>query len=249
MTGPGTTALVRADTMVPFHFGNHEVRIDDRDGQPWFVLGDVCRVLELANVSDAAARVRAHERDDLALTDAMGREQQVIVVNEAGLYRLIMRSRKPAAERFSDWVVSEVLPTIRRTGSYGPGRIPFDLNDNATLRALLLGRIDRLVTVEPKADAFDRIADAGGALTFTAAAKILKIGRDQLLTFLREQHWIYRASGNGRWTGYRDKEVQGLIQHRVSRIRSPNGPDKVAQSALITAKGLAKLATMLAVPS
>jgi anti-repressor protein len=109
----------RMDAIVPFNFGDQPIRIEDRGGAPWFVLADVCRVLGLANVGDAAARVRDSERDDIALTDAIGREQMAIAVNEAGLYRLIMRSRKPAAERFSDWVVGEMLPSIRKTGSYG----------------------------------------------------------------------------------------------------------------------------------
>ncbi len=100
-------------------FEGHKVRILDQDGAPWFVLADVCKVLEIANVGNAAARLEPDERDDIRLTDAIGRSQSTVIINEAGMYRLVLRSDKPEAKRFQKWVVTEVLPTIRKTGSYG----------------------------------------------------------------------------------------------------------------------------------
>lgn len=94
-------------------------RIIDRDGEPWFVLADVCRELGISNVGDAASRLDADEKDDIGIADAIGRKQKTVIVNESGLYSLILTSRKPAAKRFKKWVTKEVLPSIRKTGGYG----------------------------------------------------------------------------------------------------------------------------------
>lgn len=93
-----------------------------RDGEPWFVLADVCRALEIANSRDAASRLDEDEKD-VANTDTLGGTQRVAIINESGLYSLILTSRKESAKRFKRWVTSEVLPTIRKTGGYG-GRVP-----------------------------------------------------------------------------------------------------------------------------
>jgi len=95
----------------------------DRNGEPWFILYEVCRKLGIANPSDAATRLDDDERDNLGITDAIGRLRPTVVINESGLYSLILSSRKPEAKRFKKWVTSEVLPSIRKTGAYG-GRIP-----------------------------------------------------------------------------------------------------------------------------
>lgn len=100
----------------------HDFRIIDRDGEPWFVLADVCRALEISNPRDAASRLDDDEKDAVAIADAIGRMQHSLIINESGLYSLILTSRKEAAKRFKKWVTSEVLPSIRKTGSYSIGR-------------------------------------------------------------------------------------------------------------------------------
>lgn len=96
-------------------------RIIDRNGEPWFVLSDVCRELEIANVGNAAARLDEDEKDSIRNPDANGARgnPHLVVVNESGLYSLILSSRKPEAKRFKKWVTKEVLPSIRKTGGYG----------------------------------------------------------------------------------------------------------------------------------
>ena len=96
-------------------------RVIDRDGEPWFVLSEVCAELDIANVSDAASRLDDDEKDNLGITDVIGRERLTIIINESGLYSLILRSRKPDAKRFKKWITSNVLPSIRKTGAYGVG--------------------------------------------------------------------------------------------------------------------------------
>lgn len=100
-----------------------EFRVLDRNGEPWFILSEVCRKLGIANPSDAASRHDDDERDNLGITDAIGRMRPTVVINESGLYSLILSSRKPEAKRFKKWVTSEVLPSIRKTGGYN-GRVP-----------------------------------------------------------------------------------------------------------------------------
>jgi prophage antirepressor-like protein len=100
-------------------------RIIDRDGEPWFVLTDVCRELAISNPRDAASRLDDDERDGVGIADAMGRKQKQTIINESGLYSLILRSRVPGARRFKKWVTAEVLPSIRKSGRYGRGTPAF----------------------------------------------------------------------------------------------------------------------------
>lgn len=243
------------NAIVPFQFGDQPVRIEDRDGQPWFVLADVCRVLGLSNPSMAAKGLDDDEQDALSITDPIGRSQDTIAINESGFYKLVLRSRKAAAKRLVKWVTGEVLPSIRRTGSYGSPATALP-RDPRQLLAYIARQAGDMVALEdanadmaPKADAFDRIADARGALTFTEAAKVMKMARSDLIRFMMSNRWIYRAPGNGRWMGYRDKEIAGLIEHRISRIPRSDGTERVVQSALITAKGVTKLAALVVTDS
>lgn len=108
------------NNIVPFSFENHPIRVADQNGDPWFVLADVCAVLGLGNPSQAATRLKPRERT--TLTNNEGRAgrgaQAYIVISESGLYKLVLKSRKPEAERFSDWIAEEVIPSIRKTGGY-----------------------------------------------------------------------------------------------------------------------------------
>lgn len=99
-------------------------RIIDRNGEPWFVLADVCRELGIGNTSDAARRLDDDEKG-VDSVDTPGGFQKMATINESGLYSLILTSRKEGARRFKKWVTAEVLPAIRRTGRYGGGTPAF----------------------------------------------------------------------------------------------------------------------------
>lgn len=241
------------NAIVPYQFGDQPVRISDRDGQPWFVLADVCRVLGHSNPSVAARRLDDDERDDLNISDPIGRMQSTTVINESGLYRLVLTSRTAAAKRFSKWVTSEVLPAIRRTGSYGAPAAPLDLMDTATLHRLLLDHTgkamaieQRVAELEPKAEALARLTDADGSLCVTDAAKALGVGPRSLFTWLERNDWIYRRAGGSHWIGYQARITAGLVEHKVSRIPQHTGPDKFREQVLITPKGVARLAELKA---
>lgn len=110
--------------IIPFDFEEQAVRVVMRDGEPWFVANDVCRVLEIGNPRDAVARLDDDERDSVGIADAIGRERETNAVSESGLYALIFTSRKAEAKRFRKWITAEVLPAIRRHGRYEMPGLP-----------------------------------------------------------------------------------------------------------------------------
>lgn len=109
-------------TFMSFIFDEAQVRIhQDEKGMLWFVAKDVCDILGIANASDSVATLDEDERGSIAITDGtspLGGNPNMLIVSESGLYALIFRSRKPEAKSFRKWVTSEVLPSIRKTGSY-----------------------------------------------------------------------------------------------------------------------------------
>lgn len=104
-----------------FNYQSNEVRTVEMGGEPWFVLKDVCNILGISKYRDTAARLDADERGSVEV-DTLGGTQQVIAVNESGLYHVILRSDKPEAAPFRKWVTSEVLPSIRKNGGYIAGQ-------------------------------------------------------------------------------------------------------------------------------
>lgn len=105
--------------VVPFQFDEYEIRvIRDEHGEPWFVAKDVCDALEIGNSSDALRRLDDDEVGSTEVIDSLGRKQMTSIVNEPGLYSLIMSSRKSEAHKFKRWITHEVLPCLRKTGFY-----------------------------------------------------------------------------------------------------------------------------------
>ena len=102
-------------------FNNEEfgsVRTITKDNEPMFCLADVCKALDITHVTDVKNRLKQDGVGTSEVIDNLGRKQNATFINEANLYKVIFQSRKPSAERFTDWVTSEVLPSIRKTGSY-----------------------------------------------------------------------------------------------------------------------------------
>lgn len=140
---------VQVSSQPVFNFGAHSVRVVVRDGEPWFVASDVAKALEFRDASNAARMLSAHQKGTHSVSTAKG-NQQLTVVSEGGLYRMVLRSRKPSAVAFSDWVTDEVLPAIRKTGVY-VGK-PFTVNpddvltaeEQNTLRLMLKTAVEKL---------------------------------------------------------------------------------------------------------
>lgn len=108
------------NTLQVLNYNQSEVRMVMQDDGPWWVLADVCRVLELKQPHRVATRLDDDERTFLTVVDSAGKHQEMIAVNEPGLYSVILRSSKPEAKAFKRWITHEVLPAIRRTGVYAP---------------------------------------------------------------------------------------------------------------------------------
>ena len=104
-------------SLIPFNFDDALVRVIMRDGDPWFVLVDVCRVLEISKHRDAGSRLDADERGSVVV-DTLGGPQETTIISESGLYSLVLTSRKEEAKRFKKWITAELLPQLRRTGRY-----------------------------------------------------------------------------------------------------------------------------------
>jgi prophage antirepressor-like protein len=236
------------DAIVPFSFDGHSVRMENRDGAPWFVAADVCAILEIDKHRDAVARLDDDETGSL-IVDTPGGRQTVAAINESGLWRLVLRSRKQAARRFAKWVTSDVLPSIRRTGGYGQAAQPLDLTDPAVLHRLLLDHTGRSMAteqrvseLEPKADALARLADAQGSLCVTDAAKALAVPPRRLFAWMEAHGWIYRRSEGGQWVAFEAKRQAGVVEHKGTRIGVRGRPDKWVEQVMVTPKGLARLA-------
>jgi prophage antirepressor-like protein len=122
-----------------FHFQDQRVRTIIMNGEIWFVIADACKVLEIANVGNAIRRLDRDGIRQADVTDSIGRSQQTAVANEPNLYRLIFRSDKEEAKAFQDWVYKDVLPAIRKTGSYSipQQQAPRTISDAVRLRALM----------------------------------------------------------------------------------------------------------------
>ncbi len=116
LTGVIMTAL---NAITPFNFNGSDVRVIMRSGNPWFVATDVCAALDYSNTSKAVAD---HLDEDERSNEQLDRSRmgsKAVIISESGLYALVLRSRKPEARKFAKWVTAEVLPAIRKTGSYG----------------------------------------------------------------------------------------------------------------------------------
>jgi prophage antirepressor-like protein len=109
-----------------FQFGDREIRVIDVDGAPWWVALDVCRALEFSDPNRAISRLDGDDTRKTRITDSSGRSQDMSIINESGMYTLILRSNKPEARAFKRWVTSEVLPAIRRTGGYQATSVEVD---------------------------------------------------------------------------------------------------------------------------
>jgi len=100
------------DNMTSFNFKNMDVRVITKNNDPWFVLVDVCKILEIKNSREVSSKLNKDEKDYIGITDACGRIQETTIINESGLYSLILCSRKPEAKKIKKWITSEVLPSL-----------------------------------------------------------------------------------------------------------------------------------------
>ncbi|HEY4546654.1 MAG TPA: phage antirepressor [Pedomonas sp.] len=231
-------------SLVSFAFDATDVRVTSRDGEPWFVLADVCRVLGISNPSDAASRLKERERHTLGNTEGIAdsRVQSLVVISESGLYKLVLRSRKPEAERFADWITEDVIPSIRKTGSYGAAQV--NLRDPAQLANIAVqlievnkelqdraARAERLVeAAKPKTDFYDRFVSAEGLYGLQNVGRILGYGANRFVAYLKQGYMFYQGSAllpKARYRALGLFEVKSTLVEDKARLRSYMTPKGV----------------------
>ena len=210
-----------------FNYNGNEVRTIQKDGEPWWVLKDVCGILGISKYRDTASRLDEDERGSVRV-DTPGGEQEMTVVNESGLYNVILRSDKPEAKPFRKWVTSEVLPSIRKHGAYmtpetleqailNPDMmiklctaLKDEQDKNKALQAVNSSLTVDNQIMKPKADYFDELVDRNLLTNFRETAKQLQVKEKEFIRFLLEKKFIYRDK-RGKIQPYADKN-NGLFE-------------------------------------
>ena len=228
--------------------------IRDEDGEPMFVAKDVCAALGLGNSRQALARLDDDEKGVIS-NDTPGGEQQMQAVNEAGLYVLVLSSRKPEAKAFKRWVTHEVLPALRRDGGYMVARddeTPEELMARALKAAdATLARVRdenarltrRNQVLEPKAAFFDSVMESDGLISVRAAAKVLKsydreMGERRLRQMLRDACYLEKRTRSATAAAI----GRGYMKERPFAITYSDGRREMDHYGCLTPKGLAMCA-------
>ncbi|HEL0006908.1 TPA: phage antirepressor KilAC domain-containing protein [Streptococcus equi subsp. zooepidemicus] len=231
-----------------------EVRTAEVDNEIYFNLKDCCHILDIKNHKDTLNRLNKDGVVTTDLIDNLGRTQQANFINESNFYKLVFQSRKPEAEKFADWVTSEVLPSIRKRGVYMTDKVAYDItHDKQALGDLLLMAGQQLkekeviikgleaetsrLTVEkaimqPKADYFDELVDRNLLTSFRETAKQFKVKERQFIQFLLDKKYIYRDR-KGKLMPFADKN-NGLFEVKESVNEKTNWS---GTQTLITPKG------------
>lgn len=197
-----------------------KVRTLNLNGEPWFVAVDVCSVLDLSNPTIAVSRLDEDERAKFNL----GRQGDATIVNEPGLYTLVLGSRKPEAKAFKRWITHEVLPNIRKHGVYiADEKLKLfaehpELLD-ALMRSLYTAHAENLrhraerQTLLPKADYYDAFMDADGCTNLRTTAKELNVPERWFARFLQQTGFLYRSPA-GNLMPYAIPRNRGLFRVR-----------------------------------
>lgn len=205
-----------------FKYEDNDVRTVDLNGEPWFVGKDVAAVLEYSNPRKALADHVDQEDKGVTKCDTLGGVQELTIINESGLYSLILSSKLPTAKQFKRWVTSEVLPSIRKNGGYIAGQeqlTPSELMAKALLVANKTlaereARISELkvqnAIMQPKAEYFDELVDRNLLTSFRETAKQLGVEEKKFISFLMEKKYIYRDK-KAKLMPYADKN-NGLFE-------------------------------------
>lgn len=235
--------------LIPFSFEGKSVRVIKQGDAPHWVLVDVCSILEIGNSRKAASRLDDDEKG-VTISDTLGGPQEMTIINESGLWSLVLTSRKPEAKRFKKWLTSEVIPAIRKTGGYMMAT-PEETPEQLAMRAMavLQATVDRqkaeLETAMPKALAFDELANLSGEHNLRDSAKQCGWPERRSIQRLMELKWLYASPITGRKCAYSDKIKAGYLSVKNVQIHHNSGEIEGVAQPVITQKGLARLKTVL----
>lgn len=229
-----------------------EIRTKVLNNEPYFSLNDVCRILEINNPRMAKTRLNGDGVSTTDGVDSLGRKADVTMINEPNLYKLIFQSRKAEAEKFADWVTSEVLPTIRKHGAYMSSeviektlsdpdyliRLATNLKEEKAKRALAEAQIERN---KPKVLFADSCEVAENSILIGEFAKRLKqngydIGQNKLFEWLRQHDYLCK-SGERKNLPTQYSMERGLFEVKTRIVSNPNGSVRTTSTTKVTGKG------------
>ena len=235
-------------------FKNHEfgsIRATSINGEPWFVGKDVAVALGYSNTKDAIQRhVDPEDRiqnDGVVFLDPIGREQRPTIVNESGLYSLILGSKLPGAKKFKRWVTSEVLPSIRKNGGYIAGQETMS-DDDLLAKALMVAtkkieeRERLLEEQKPKVIFADAVSASENTILIGELAKILRAngcetGQNRLFETLRNDGFLINRKGTDYNMPTQKSMELGLMKIKENAITHSDGHVSITKTPKITGKG------------
>ena len=236
-----------------FNYNNNEVRTVQKDGDPWFVLKDVCMVLNLTTPARVAERLDPDEVSQTHIMDSMGRQQETSIINESGLYNVILRSDKPEAKPFRKWVTSEVLPAIRKHGGYlTPDKVEEALlNPDTIIQLATQLKEERLAraAAEKKIEAdapkvlFAGAVEASQTSTLIGEfAKILKqngieTGQKRLFDWMRKNGYLIKRKGSDYNMPTQRAMEMGLFEIKESVHLNSSGCNVITKTPKLTGRG------------
>lgn len=237
-------------------FNNQEfgqVRTMVINGSPWFVAKDVCECLDINNSRQALARLDSDEKNSVILNDGTPGNPEKGIVNEYGLYSLVLSSRKPSAKAFKRWITHEVIPAIRKHGAYMTGetleqaltspdfliRLATELKTEQEARRLAEQKIE---ADKPKVLFADSVAASHGSILVGELAKLLNqngidIGQNRLFNWLRENGYLICRKGTDyNMPTQRSMEMQ-LFSIKETAITHSDGHVSISKTVKVTGKG------------
>ena len=222
------------------------VRTVNVAGEPWFVASDVCRALEIGNSSMALSRLDDDEKG-VSLIETLGGNQNVSVVNEPGLYSLVLGSRKPEAKAFKRWITHEVLPSIRKTGGYIDGQESMT-DAELMAKALLVAQKQiedrnlQIARMRPKEIFCDAVSASKTSILIGDLAKILKqngvdTGQKRLFTWLRDNGYLIKQKGMSYNMPTQRSMEKGLFEVKETAFTHSDGHISISKTVKVTGKG------------
>lgn len=229
-----------------------EVRVAVRNNEPLFCLSDVCRALQIGNPSDVKKRLNPDGVDSIEVIDSMGRTQRAAFVNESNLYKTIFQSRTKKAEEFTEWVTSDVIPSIRKHGAYATPATIENIISNPDFGIELLQRLKdeqekrKQVELEneemkPKAIFADAVAASDDSILIGALAKLLNqngvdIGQKRLFAWMRDNGYLIKDGRDKNIPTQRAMDMD-LFKVKERTITNPDGSSRLTRTTLVTGKG------------
>lgn len=236
------------NNLTTFNYNNSTIRTIQKDGETWWVLKDVCDILELSNSRRVSERLDEDEKG-VTLSDTLGGAQNLTIINESGLYKVILRSDKPEAKKFMNWVTHEVLPTIRKHGAYMTDQKIEEvlMNPDTIIKLAQQLKTEReekaklAIKIEedkPKVVFAEAVSTSDDSILIGQLAKILRgngldIGQNRLFKMLRNEGFLMRHS-NMPTQKAMDK---GLFKIKETAITHSDGHITISKTTKVTGSG------------